>query len=164
MSQSEKTVTQPVTQAIARYARRGLDSCRRKPRHHTGPYLLRRGRIFYFRKRLPTWVSNHHPNAFLCLSLRTDLPLEAVKRAARLLTAYEQKEKDLLKTKTETLTAADTKALLTEVLRAELARILAAQNRPGDTSDADIDHRIEKLEEENRMLRRAARSENWNSV
>ncbi len=157
-------MTQTVTQDVARYARRGLDSRRRKPRHHAGPYLLRRGRIFYFRKRLPTWVSNQHPNLFLCLSLHTDLPLEAVKRAARLLTAYEQKEKDLLEQNTETLTAADTKALLTEVLRAELARILTEQNQAGYASDVELDLRIEKLEEENRMLRRAARGENWTSV
>ncbi|WP_316635436.1 DUF6538 domain-containing protein [Ruegeria intermedia] len=164
MSQSEETVTQTVTQDVARYARRAVDSRRRKPRHRAGPYLLRRGRVFYFRKRLPTWVSNKHPNLFLCLSLRTDLPLEAVKRAARLLTALEQKEQDLMEKNTETLTAADTKALLTEVLRAELGRILAAQNQAGATSDAELDHRIAELEEENRMLRRAARSENWNSV
>ncbi|WP_368040197.1 DUF6538 domain-containing protein [Ruegeria atlantica] len=44
---------------------------------------MRRGRIFYFRKRLPKKLSNQVPNQFLCLSLRTDLPLDAVKRAAR---------------------------------------------------------------------------------
>lgn len=43
---------------------------------------MRRGRIFYFRKRLPKKLSNQVPNQFLCLSLRADLPLDAVKRAA----------------------------------------------------------------------------------
>ncbi|WP_217358270.1 DUF6538 domain-containing protein [Ruegeria sp. HKCCA4633] len=65
----------------------------RKPRYHAGPYLMLRGRIFYFRKRLPKKLSNQVPNQFLCLSLRTDLPLDAVKRAAALLTVLEQMEK-----------------------------------------------------------------------
>ncbi|WP_367646708.1 DUF6538 domain-containing protein [Ruegeria arenilitoris] len=38
---------------------------------------MRRGRIFYFRKRLPKKISNQVPDQFLCLSLRTDLPQAA---------------------------------------------------------------------------------------
>ncbi|WP_448328369.1 DUF6538 domain-containing protein [Sulfitobacter sp. M13] len=55
---------------------------------------MRRGRMFYFRKRLPADISRFGSNQFICLSLRTHLPLDAVKRAARLLTVYEKKELD----------------------------------------------------------------------
>ena len=54
---------------------------------------MRRSRIFYFRKHLPKKLSNQVPNQFLCLSLRTDLPLDAVQRAAALLNVLEQMEK-----------------------------------------------------------------------
>ncbi|WP_441351446.1 DUF6538 domain-containing protein [Sulfitobacter sp. BSw21498] len=55
---------------------------------------MRRGRMFYFRKRLPACISKFGSNQFICLSLRTHLPLDAVKRAARLLSVYEKKELD----------------------------------------------------------------------
>ncbi|MEO9607411.1 DUF6538 domain-containing protein [Sulfitobacter pontiacus] len=57
---------------------------------------MRIGRIFYFRKRLPAGISKFGSNQFICLSLRTHLPLDAVKRAARLLTVYEKKEIDFV--------------------------------------------------------------------
>ncbi|WP_217621352.1 hypothetical protein [Phaeobacter inhibens] len=47
------------------------------------------------------------------------------------------------------LSPADTKALLTEALRAELARILAEQSSMGSLTDEDADKRIEELEAEN---------------
>ncbi|WP_371808590.1 DUF6538 domain-containing protein [Ruegeria sp. HKCCD7221] len=79
---------------------------------------MRRGRIFYFRKRLPKRLPNQVPNQFLCLSLRTDLPLDAVKRAAALLTVLEQMEKThvdaLIK---DSLNPETAKAVLTEMLR-----------------------------------------------
>ncbi len=78
VSQHSETVTHAVTQPASNRPGSRL----RKPRYHAGPYLMRRGRIFYFRKRLPKRLSNQVPNQFLCLSLRTDLPLDAVKRAA----------------------------------------------------------------------------------
>jgi hypothetical protein len=50
--------------------------------------------MFYFRRRLPAGISKFVSNQFICLSLRTHLPLDAVKRAARLLSVYEKKELD----------------------------------------------------------------------
>ncbi len=165
MSQPRETVAQAVTHDLARYAcqRRPIRSSRRP--HHAGPYLLRRGRIYYFRKRLPRCGSNPVSNQFLCLSLRTDLPLDAVKRAARLLTVYEQKEQDIVDALKDGLLKPETaKAILTELLRAELARILSGQDEMGVKTDADLDARIARLEEENRGLRRAARRQGWQDV
>ncbi len=130
VSQLREAVTPAVTHDLARYARqrRPIRSSRRP--HHAGPYLLRRGRIYYFRKRLPRCGSNPASNQFLCLSLRTDLPLHAVKRAARLLTVYEQKEQDIVDALKDGLLKPETaKAILTELLRAELARILFSLQR-----------------------------------
>ncbi|OOY26926.1 hypothetical protein BMI90_14490 [Thioclava sp. L04-15] len=127
--------------------------------------MMRRGRIFYFRKRLPLAGENRDSNHFLCLSLRTDLPADAVKRAAALLAVYEQeKEKIVDAILNDTLTKEDAKALLTEILRAELARLLETQYEMTKTSDAELDARIEELETENKALRRAARQGNWDGV
>ena len=60
VSQSSETVTQSVTHAVARYARTRTDSSRRKPKHCAGPYLTRRGRFFYFHKRLPKNQQQSH--------------------------------------------------------------------------------------------------------
>lgn len=62
MSKHSKTVTLGVTHGLPRYAQKRRDSAPRNPRHktkyHASPYLMRRGRIFYFRNRLSTHLSN----------------------------------------------------------------------------------------------------------
>ncbi|WP_170374151.1 hypothetical protein [Ruegeria atlantica] len=65
---------------------------------------------------------------------------------------------------TTSLPPAHAKALLNEALRVELSRILAEQNSMGSLSNEDVDERIEKLEAENKKLRRAARRGNWEGV
>ncbi|WP_245216516.1 integrase [Sagittula salina] len=126
---------------------------------------MRRGRIFYFRKRLPRTGSNREPNLFLCLSLRTDLPLDAVKRAAALLTVYEQEEDKIVDAlNSGTLTATDIKIILTEMMRTRLAQFLDLQSAPVAQTDAEIETRIEELEAENKSLRRAARRADWGNV
>lgn len=50
------------------------------------------------------------------------------------------------------------------MLRAELAHILDRQNDMGSWTDDTIDARIVETEEENRVLRRAARRENREGV
>lgn len=126
---------------------------------------MRRGRIFYFRKRLPLVGSNRQSNLFLCLSLQTDLPFDAVKRAAALLTVYEQEENKIVDAlKTGTLCAEDIKTTLTALMRTALANILAMQPKMKDWADDDFDTRIASLEAENKSLRRAAREANWDGV
>lgn len=53
---------------------------------------MRWGRVFYFRERL----SRRLASSFLCISLRTDLPLDTVKRAVRLLKVYERMEREIV--------------------------------------------------------------------
>ncbi len=164
MLQPSAAVTQRVTQDVTQ-RRSSRPSRRRKAKHHAGPYLLRRGRIFYFRKRLPQIEPNQGSNLFLCLSLRTEIPLDAVKRSAALLTVYEtegQKIVDALKN--NLLAPADAKSLLMEVLRAELARIQEEQKAMGGASEDELDARIEQLEAENKALRRASRRQDWSAV
>ncbi|SFF05497.1 hypothetical protein SAMN04488523_11630 [Sulfitobacter brevis] len=126
---------------------------------------MRRGRIFYFRKRLPLVGSNQQSNLFLCLSLQTDLPFDAVKRAAALLTVYEREENKIVDAlETGTLCAEDIKTILTAQMRTALAKILAMQPGMKDWDEKDFDVRIAALEAENKTLRRAARDANWDSV
>ena len=95
--------------------------------------------MFYFRKRLPTGPSNSAPNQFICLSLRTHLPLDAVKRAARLLTVYEKKEIEFVDAVTKkNLSPEMTKAVLLEAMRSELSEMIAEESQAGPLSDADI--------------------------
>ncbi|WP_282118928.1 hypothetical protein [Ruegeria atlantica] len=126
---------------------------------------MRRDRIFYFRKRLPKKISNQVPNQFLCLPLQTDLPLDAVKRAAALLTVLEQMEKihveALIK---DSRTPETAKAVLTEMLRSALEVMLQEQNQDSALSAGEVDQRIEALQEENRRLRQAARNRQWTDV
>ncbi|WP_366942720.1 DUF6538 domain-containing protein [uncultured Paracoccus sp.] len=71
---------------------------RRAPalRRPAGPYLQRRGRTFYFRKRLPLPLAKKCGRAFLCFSLRTPLLPEAMIRAARLLALLREEEAQLM--------------------------------------------------------------------
>jgi hypothetical protein len=90
--------------------------------------------MFYFRKRLPTGPSSFAPNQFICLSLRTHLPLDAVKRAARLLSVYEKKEIEFVDAVTKkNLSPEMTKAVLLEAMRSELSEI-SADVRHGDVA------------------------------
>ncbi len=126
---------------------------------------MRRGRMFYFRKRLPVAGSNSQTKLFLCLSLRTDLPLDAVKRTAALLTVYEKEEKIIVdRLNAGTLCQEQAKALLTETLRCELARMVKEQSELAPGGDAQIDARIEALEQENKALRISARRQDWSGI
>lgn len=63
---NSETVTQSVTHGLARYAQQHRVSARgnhrQKPKYRAGPYLMRRGRMFYFRKRLPAGISKFGSN------------------------------------------------------------------------------------------------------
>ncbi|MCP1169026.1 DUF6538 domain-containing protein [Limimaricola litoreus] len=66
----------------------GPPSARRtapRGRRPAGPYLQRRGRIYYFRKRCPKVIREKGARNFLCFSLKTEIRVEAMRRATRLL-------------------------------------------------------------------------------
>ncbi|MGY3437482.1 MULTISPECIES: site-specific integrase [unclassified Marinovum] len=88
-----------------------------------------------------------------------------MKRTAALLTVYEKEGKKIVDAlKNNLVTPADAKSLLTEMLRAELARLLVEGNTLDEASDYAVDDRIAALEAENKSLRRAARKREWTAV
>jgi integrase len=88
-----------------------------------------------------------------------------VKRAAALLTVYEREEEKIVDAlETNTVTSCAARALLTEILRAELGLILARQEDFASWTDKAQDERIRALEAENALLRCASRRGNWESV
>lgn len=110
-------------------------------------------------------LSNQVPNQFLCLSLQTDLPLDAVKRAAALFTVLEQMEKTHVDALTKnSLNPEAAQAALTEMLRSALEDMLQEQNQGTALSAGEDDQRIEALQEENRRLRHSARNRQWTDI
>jgi integrase len=88
-----------------------------------------------------------------------------VKRAAALLTVYEREEEKIVNAlENNTVSPCEARALLTEMLRAELAQILTKEEDFASWTDRALDERIRALEAENASLRRAARQGNWASV
>jgi uncharacterized membrane protein YccC len=76
-----------------------------------------------------------------------------------------EKEAKIVTASTEgTLKPEDPKALMTEVLRAKLAQMVADQSRIATQNRDEVEIRIAALEEENRALRRAARTGTWDNV
>nr|WP_239337629.1 hypothetical protein [Ruegeria sp. Ofav3-42] len=109
-------------------------------------------------KRLPKKISGSASNRFLRFSLKTDLPLDAVVRAGCLLAVYEQREPEIVDAvNKKDITPEQALALLREMLRAELNRILVEQNSDCALSDQEAYARIEALENENKALNAAMR-------
>ena len=156
------TVTHGVTLPGQRPASFGVRVRRRRP---AGPYLQRRGSIYYFRKRLPDVIAKKGAQKFLCLSLRTALLAEAMGRAARLLAIVDREEARLMTDPTyHQIPAEEIALLLTEALRTELARILLEQDTGPIRDDEEIDARIALLEQENLELKRRARRGDFSEV
>ena len=126
---------------------------------------MRRGRTFYFMKRLPKKIFYGASNRFLRFSLKTDLPLDAVVRAGCLLAVYEQREPEIVDAVSKNeITPEQALALLREKLRAELNRILVDQNSDCALSDQEVHARIEALENENKALKAAMRKRDWSTI
>lgn len=64
----------------------------------------------------------------------------------------------------QTLPAEKIHVILTEVLRGELARILADQDKGLVLEDREIDDRIEMLDQRSRILKRAARRNDYSEI
>ncbi|CRL10715.1 Phage integrase family protein [Phaeobacter italicus] len=126
---------------------------------------MRRGRTYYFMKRLPRKISGGVSNRFLRLSLRTEFPLDAVVRAGSLLAVYEQKEPEIVDAlKQNEISPSEAEALLKAILRKDLNRILQEQNSETALSDQEIDERIAALKAENQALRDAMKFKDWSLV
>ena len=126
---------------------------------------MRRGRIFYFMKRLPKQFSCGGSNQFLRMSLRTEFPLDAVVRAGSLLAVYEQKEPEIVDALNKNeMSPQHAHALLKAQLRNELSRFLHQQSSTTSLSDAEIDERVAALQAENSALKAAIRRKDWTAV
>ncbi|MGP6086313.1 hypothetical protein [Antarctobacter jejuensis] len=129
------------------------------------PYLMRRGRFFYFRKRLLRAVSEPGSNLFLCLSLQTDLLLVAVRRASALIAALEERVTRMIRESgTSNFCPEMGKTILQEFLRAEMARLLEFEARISDQTEDSLEARVREREEETRQLHAAARKADWSTV
>jgi hypothetical protein len=143
----------------------GADSRRRARSRTGGPYLLRRGATWYFRKRVGSALAGRCSRSFFCLSLRTHLLREATIRAAALLVAMCDAEEQVMRDlETTELSPAEIDTILAEALRRDLGRIIDRQETAGTRSDAEIDARIAALEAEVSALRRAARRNDFAPV
>ncbi|MFZ3581409.1 DUF6538 domain-containing protein [Loktanella sp. DJP18] len=137
--------------------------CRRS--RPAGPYLQKRGAVFYFRKRLPKVISEKCGRSFLCLSLRTPLLPEAMSRAAHLLAVLESEEKNIMTNPIlQNAPAEEITLLLSDALRCELARILSEQDAGLALEEVSIELRIATLERENVELKQSARRNDYSAV
>ncbi|WP_333909698.1 DUF6538 domain-containing protein [Phaeobacter italicus] len=175
---SRRSMTQGVTQAAAQAAAHhvppGPAHRPQTPSSHArthsgrrpaGPYLQRRGRMYYFRKRFPQVLAKNGGKPFLCLSLRTPLLSEAMSRAARLLAVLELEEISIMTDPIkQAMSGQKITALLTEATRQELGRILFKQDQGAPLSDDAIDARIERLDQECTDLKRRARRNDYSAV
>ena len=59
------------------------------------PFVWRRGRVYQYRRRLPKKLTELGSPALLCLSLRTEVLPEAMKRAAAIIAAVERVEAEV---------------------------------------------------------------------
>ena len=117
--------------------------------------------MFHFRRRVPSRLRERGARAFLALSLSTELPFQAARRAEALLAALERAERNV-DARAE-LTGAEIDAILTEVARSALARMLAQQDDDARTED-DADARIAALEERIAVLWSAARKRDYQLI
>ena len=165
---SASSVAQAATQTAPQPASMGCASVpltvRRTRRRATGarvPHLQLRGRVFHFRRRVPTHLQKRGARGVSTLSLATELAFEAAKRVEILLAALERAERDVAE-RTE-LTGAEIDAILTEVARSTLARMLADQH-DDERSPDNADKRIAVLEKRIAELRSAGRRRDYASI
>jgi len=158
-------VTQTVTHAAQSGAARGPKTPQKSRSRPAGPYLQRRGNIFYFRKRLQNIGPNAPVGKFLCLSLQTALLPEAMSRVARLLAVLQREEAKIMTEQTrQAIPTENIQVILKEILRGELTRILREQDTGRSFEDTEIDTLITRLDQRRVDLKRSARRSDYSQV
>lgn len=158
-------VTQTVTHAAQSSAARGPKTHQKSRSRPAGPYLQRRGNIFYFRKRLQNVGPNAPVGKFLCLSLQTALLPEAMSRVARLLAVLQREEAKRMTEQTrQAIPTENIQVILKEILRGELTRILREQDTGRSFEDTEIDTLITRLDQRRGDLKRGARHSDYSQV
>ncbi|MEO9629684.1 MAG: DUF6538 domain-containing protein [Sulfitobacter sp.] len=125
-----------------------------------GLYLVRRNKVFYFRRRWPEKLRQYGAPAFLSVSLRTQILSEAVKRSVDLLSAVEAGEKDVLR-ELEDNAACDARvqATLKEIVRRAMATMIARQE--SDASGESSEACLRRIDAETCRIRDAQRTRDW---
>ena len=117
--------------------------------------------MFHFRRRVPADLRKRGARALSTISLRSELIFEAARRAEALLAALERAESDLAQR--AELTGGQIDAILGEVARSALARMLARQDDDA-LCEADADERVAALEKRITELRSAARRRDYGPI
>ncbi len=137
---------------------------KKKPRA-AGPYLQRRGYIYYFRKRLQNIGPQKRSERFFCFSLQTPLLIEAMSRAARLLAVLQHEEAKIMSgLNQQTMSAENVQVVLKELLRNELARIVREQDNGPAQDDNDVDILISKFDKQRVDFKENARKRDYTHV
>lgn len=133
---------------------------RSNPGRRWGLHIVRRNRVFYFRRRWPQSLREFGAPEFLSVSLRTEILAEAVKRSADLLTQIEAGEQEV----TAELAKAPvnewrTKALIREMVRSSVAAMMARLEAPFDADESRS--YIAGCEQQKAAVSMALRTRNW---
>ena len=121
--------------------------------------------MIWFRRRAPAALVALGARPFFCFSLRTELLPTAVQRCGRLLAALEGVEDELMsRADVELLSPVMVRAIVNEVVRVELARILASDRQAQPRSGEDAEAAVEAIEQDLHDLRKAGRRREYDPV
>ena len=156
-------VAQGVAQAVAHEpgaaSRSRRPTRRRPPSAPAGPmpFVWRRGGVYQFRRRLPKKLTELGAPALLCLSLRTEVLPEAMKRAAAIIAAVERVEAEVTTNLVRMITPAAMALIVREAARAALDEIVRRDAVAQVRTEAEADAARAGLEQEIARLRSALR-------
>ena len=124
------------------------------------PFVWRRGGVYQFRRRLPKKLTELGAPALLCLSLRTEVLPEAMKRAAAIIAAVERIEAEVTTNPVRMITPAAMALIVREAARAALDEIVRRDAVAQVRTEAEADAARAGLEQEIARLRSALRLRN----
>ena len=124
------------------------------------PFVWRRGGVYQFRRRLPKKLTELGAPALLCLSLRTEVLPEAMKRAAAIIAAVERVEAEVTTNPVRMITPAAMALIVREAARAALDEIVRRDAVAEVRTEAEADAARAGLEHEIARLRSALRLRN----
>jgi hypothetical protein len=103
------------------------------------PFVWRRGRVYQYRRRLPRKLAELGAPALLCLSLRTEVLPEAMKRAAAIIAAVEHVEAEVTSNLVRMITPAAITLIVREAAGAALDEIVRNDAVAGVRTEAEAD-------------------------
>jgi hypothetical protein len=119
------------------------------------PFVWRRGRVYQYRRRLPKKLTELGAPTLLCLSLRTEVLPEAMKRAAAIIAAVERVEAEVTSNLVRMITPAAITLIVREGARAALDEIVQRDAVAGVRTKAEADAARDRIEQEIAALRSA---------